>query len=372
MSARFQRLLPAVTNQPESLCILRLSAIGDICHTVPVVQTLRAALPDTRITWVVGAMEGTLVGDLPGIEFVTFDKRQGLSALGGLRRELRGRQFDVLLHMQAALRASIVSRLIRADRRIGFDRARARDGQWLFTNERIAPRERQHVMDGLFGFAEALGITERHLVWDIPLGESHRDFAARHVPEPRGALAISPCASSASRNWRAERYAAVADYAVERYGLKIILTGGPSPLEKEIGAAVAASMRHECVNLIGTTSLKQLLAVFERCAGLITPDSGPAHLGTAAGIPVVGLYAVSNPERAGPYFSRHWVVNRYPDNVRRYFGKPLSDVPWGARVRLTDGMDVISVDHVKEKLDALMICATDALDPDRQPVRSAP
>lgn len=341
---------------PESLCILRLSAIGDICHTVPVAHTLQAALPNTRITWIVGAVEGSLVGDFPGIEFVVFDKRQGLAAFRELRRSLGGRRFDVLLHMQAAIRASLVSRFVRADRRIGFDRPRARDGQWLFTNERIRHRERQHVMDGLFGFAEALGIRERHLVWDIPLAGSDRAFAAGQVPKPGGAMAISPCASSISRNWRTERYAAIADYAIERFGLEVILTGGPSDVERRIGDAVAGAMRHDCTNLIGRTSLKQLLAVLERCLCLVTPDSGPAHLGTAAGIPVLGLYAVSNPERAGPYFSRHWVVNRYPENVRRYFGKPVDAVPWGARVRLPDGMDVISVDHVKEKLDALMIC----------------
>lgn len=344
-----------MTDQLEDLCILRLSAIGDICHTVPVVNTLRSTLPNSRITWIVGAVEATLVGDLPGIEFVVFDKRQGLAGLRRLRRQLAGRRFDVMLHMQAALRASIISRFIRADRRIGFDRARARDGQWLFTNERIRPLQRQHVMDGLFGFAEALGIHERHLVWDIPLPDADRDLAAEKVPARGGALALSPCASSVSRNWRAERYAAVADYAMERFGLQVVLTGGPSDVEKRIGEAVASKMRYDCVNLIGRTSLKQLLAVLERCVCLVTPDSGPAHLGTAAGIPVLGLYAVSNPERAGPYFSRHWVVNRYPENVRSYFGKPVEAVPWGARVRLPDGMDIISVDHVKEKLDALMI-----------------
>lgn len=355
-----------MTDRPDNICILRLSAIGDICHAVPVVNTLRSALPDTRITWIVGAVESTLVGDLPGIEFLVFDKSEGFGALRKLKRELAGRRFEVLLHMQAALRASVISCMIRADRRIGFDRARARDGQWLFTNERIQAKSRQHVMDGLFGFAEALGISERHLIWDIPLSDADRAFAVEQVPEQGGALALSPCASSASRNWRPERYAAVADYAWERYGLRVVLTGGPSDLERRTGEAVAAAMRHECVNLIGRTSLKQLLAVLERCSGLITPDSGPAHLGTAAGIPVIGLYAVSNPERAGPYFSRHWVVNRYPESVQRYFGKPMEDVPWGARVRITDGMDVIMVDHVKEKLDSLMICASDARDPNAQ------
>lgn len=342
--------------RPDSICVMRLSSIGDVCHTVPVVRTLRAALPETRITWIIGAIEASLVEGLPGVELLVLDKRAGWRGLRELHRQLRGRRFDVLLHMQAALRASLATLFVRADERIGFDRARARDGQWLFTNRRIEPRPREHVVDGLFGFAEALEITERHFVWDIPVGDEQREFAERVVPEPGRTLAISPCASSASRNWRAERYAQVADYAVERHGLTVLLTGGPSRQEREMGRAIEAAMQAAPVNLIGQTSLKQLLAVLERCTALVTPDSGPAHLGTVAGIPVIGLYAVSNPERAGPYLSRHWVVNRYPENVERYFGKTVDEVPWGARVRLPDGMDVITVNDVKDRLDGVMAC----------------
>ncbi|HSE00477.1 MAG TPA: glycosyltransferase family 9 protein, partial [Burkholderiales bacterium] len=141
---------------PESICVLRLSAIGDVCHTVPVVHALQRRWPAARITWVIGRMEASLVGDLPGVEFITYDKSGGLAAWRALRATLRHRRFDWLLHMQAALRASLVSLAISARTRLGFDRARARDFQWLFTNRKIEARPGEHVMDGLLGFAEAL------------------------------------------------------------------------------------------------------------------------------------------------------------------------------------------------------------------------
>jgi len=347
-----------VNEPPESICILRLSAIGDVCHTVPVVRTLKACLPETRITWIVGKVEAELVADLPGVEFLVLDKGAGWGGLRALRAQLAGRRFDVLLHMQAALRASIASFAVEAPRRIGFDRARARDGQWLFTNERIAARERQHVMDGLFGFAEALGITERHLVWDLPVPDDARAFAEEYLPQPGRVLAISPCASHESRDWRPERYAAVADYVRERFGLDVVLTGGPSARERAMAEAIRAAMKSVPVDLVGRTSLKELLAVFGRCAALVAPDSGPVHVGSAAGIPVIGLYAVSNPERTGPYLSRRLTVNRYPENAERYFGRPAAEARWGARLWLKHGMDTITVTDVEDRLDAVMACSS--------------
>ncbi|HET6655892.1 MAG TPA: hypothetical protein VFH57_06560, partial [Gammaproteobacteria bacterium] len=87
-------------SSPESVCVMRLSAVGDICHTLPVVRTLAAAWPAARITWIIGRLEASLVGDIPGIEFITFDKGQGWHAHRQLRRQLGGRRFDLLLHMQ--------------------------------------------------------------------------------------------------------------------------------------------------------------------------------------------------------------------------------------------------------------------------------
>ena len=112
---------------PRSLCILRLSALGDVCHVVPVVRTLQQAWPAAAITWVIGRFEARLMSLLPDVEFITIDKRSLWRSAATLRSALRGRHFDVLLHMQLALRASLYAALIPARTRLGFDRARARE-----------------------------------------------------------------------------------------------------------------------------------------------------------------------------------------------------------------------------------------------------
>ena len=123
---------------PKRVCIIRLSAIGDTCHTVPVVRTLINAWPDTRFTWIIGKIEATLLEGIPEIEFIIFDKTQGLRALKTLRGKLKSRRFDLLLHMHASMRANLASLMVRASRRVGFDHARAKDYQWLFTNQKIS------------------------------------------------------------------------------------------------------------------------------------------------------------------------------------------------------------------------------------------
>src|SRR5579859_1449405 len=178
---------------PESLCVMRLSAVGDVCHTLPVVRTLQAAWPTTRITWIIGKLEPSLVEDIPGIEFIIFDKSRG--PYFQMRRALQGRRFDLLLHMQMSLRASVASLAVNAPIRLGFDRERAHDLQLLFTNRQIPHRDRQHVMDSLFGFSEALGIQEHLLRWDIPIPAAADAFAAGQIPPRQPTLIISPCAN---------------------------------------------------------------------------------------------------------------------------------------------------------------------------------
>lgn len=342
------------TSPPQHLCILRLSALGDICHTLPVVRTLQRHWPATRLTWVIGAAESELVSDIPGIEFVRFDKRRGWRAYAELRRTMRGRQFDALLHMQMSLRASVASRLIPAPIRLGFDRARAGDFQWLFTNQQIAPRARQHVVDSFFGFAEALGIPERVLEWNIPIPDEARAFAQATLPRDRPVLVISPCSSMSYRNWTASGYAAVVDHAHSRHGLQVVLCGGRSVIEREYGTAIRAATSAPLIDLIGGTTIKQLLAVIAAADVVIAPDSGPAHLATAVGTPVIGLYACTNPDRARPYLGADLVVNRYPEAVRDKCGKSVDEVPWGMRVRDPGTMERIRPADVCAKLDRVM------------------
>jgi heptosyltransferase I len=346
--------MPGPADAPRNLCVLRLSAIGDVCHVLPVVRTMQDAWPGVRCTWIIGKLEHKLLGHLPDVEFVVFDKRAGRAAYADLRRRMSGRRYDALLHMQLAIRASLAAALVPAQSRIGFDRARARELQWLFTNRRIEPREREHVLDGLFGFAECLGLRRRSMRWDIPLPESALEYSRNVIPDGRPTLVISPCSSHVHRNWSAEGYAAVADHASRRHGLQVLICGGPSPLERETGVKIEQLALEPVVNLVGRDTLLQLLATLERATVLVSPDSGPVHMATTVGTPVVGLYAATNPERSGPYFSRPWCVDRYDAASRAFRGRPATEIPWTTKIEHPGVMDLIRPEDVVERLDALM------------------
>ena len=339
---------------PRSVCILRLSAIGDACHVVPIVRTLQQAWPATQLSWIIGRSEARLMRLLDGVEFITVDKRASLAGLAALRRELAARRFEVLLHMQLALRASLVASSVPARVKLGFDFARAREAQWLFTNARVAPRTREHVLDSFFGFPAALGIAERLLRWDLQLPPEAHSYAARLVPDSQPTLVISPCSSHPLRNWRAARYAALAAHAVRAHHMRVILAGGPSEGERRMGADIEAACQVPVTNQIGKDTLPELLALLARARVLLTPDSGPAHMATMVGTPVVGLYAVTNPARSGPYLSGRWCIDAYPVAARTFRGCEPDELPWTHKIEEPGVMDLIKVDEVTAKLDELL------------------
>ena len=342
---------------PRSLCILRLSAIGDVTHVVPIVRTLQRAWPDTAITWVIGHSEARLMSLLPGVEFITIDKRSLRRSALLLHRTLRGRRFDVLLHMQLALRASLYSTLIRARVRVGFDRARARELQWLFTNRRIAARTNEHVLDSFFGFTEALGITERHLEWRLPIPAAAVEWARQQIPDGTRTLIVSACSSHRARNWRAERYAAVIDRAVRKHGLTVLLCGGPSDYERAMAAQIERAATVPIRNIVGTDTLPQLLALLARATVLLTPDSGPAHMATMVGAPVIALHATSRSARSGPYLSRRWCVDRYAEAALKFRGRPAAQLPWTETFEVPGAMDLVETAAVCARLDELLATA---------------
>jgi heptosyltransferase I len=345
---------PAVEN-PERVCLLRLSAIGDTCHVVPLLRTLQDAWPRTRFSWVVGKFEAKLMSLIPDVELITVDKAAGLSTYRHLRSDMRRRGgFDLLLHLQLSIRASAAAALIPAPVKLGFDRARARELQWLFTNSRVAPRKREHVLDSFMGFADALGITHKRLRWDIPLPSTALAYAEHLIPDSQPTLLISACSSHRLRNWTPERYAAVADHAHTRHGMRVILCGGPSTLEREMGEAIAKLVRVPLQNQVAKDTLPQLLALLARATVLLSPDSGPGHMATMVDTPVIGLYAATNPERSGPYLSRRWCVNAYDAAARKFLGKPASELAWTTKIERPGVMDLIEVGAVTERLDELL------------------
>ena len=339
---------------PESICVVRLSHIGDTCHALAVVRMIQDAWPETRLTWIIGRTEAGLMADIPGVEFIIFDKSKGRAAYRELRESLRGKRFDIALCMHASMRVNRIYRMIDTPIRLGFDKARARDLQWMFTNQRIEAAEKQHVLDGMLSFARHIGVPEKKLRWDIPLSPANLAFAEQHTAGDQPVLVISPCSTQRNRNyrnWSVENYAAAANHARNKFGCKIILTGGPSELEKEYAWKIVDLCGPDVVNLVGATSLKELLATISAADALLCPDSGPAHMGTAAGTPVIGLYATSNPARSGPYLSKDLTVNAYPDATGRFLGKTPDQLRWGQRVRDPGAMDLIRLRDVNSRID---------------------
>ncbi|MFV0447201.1 MAG: glycosyltransferase family 9 protein [Vibrio sp.] len=336
------------SSAPKSLCVLRLSAIGDVCHAISVVQAIQAHWPETQITWVCGKIEAQLISDLPGIRVVVFDKKLGFAGMKALWTTLSHDRFDALLHMQAALRASILSWGIKARYKIGFSKNRTREGQWWFTNRHLPPTEAFHVLDNFAEFARYLGVPFDKPNWNIPLSEQDMAFATEALQGKR-TLVISSAASKDSRNWLTERYAAIADYASNN-GLQVVLCGSPAEREVKLSNAITNLCQQPVINLVGQTSLKQLTAVLKQATVVLAPDSGPAHLATTQGTPVIGLYAHSNPLRTGPYNSIELSVNAYQRLAEKQFNCPVSELKWGTRLKGDDLMQDIQVDEIKQRL----------------------
>ena len=329
---------------PQSLCLLRLSALGDVTHVVPLVRTLQRHWPQARLHWVIDKGGFKLLEGLEGVTFHTYDKKTGLAGMRALRAELPAEGFDALLQMQVALRANLLSAFIRARRRIGYDRGRSKDLHGLVINERIPDRPGIHVLDAIGSFCEPLGLKQTGVTWDLPVpADAHAWARAQWPADAMRTLVISPCSSHERRNWYADRYAAVADHAAAQ-GWRIVLCGGRSELERRTADAIIGAMQAPALDLVGKDTLKQLPALLARADLVMTPDSGPMHIANAMGSAVLGLHAASNPLRSGPYSSVRYCVDRYDAAARRYKGRPASALKWGTKIEHDGVMALITVD----------------------------
>ena len=338
-------MLITASNPPKSICILRLSAIGDVCHAVSAVQAIQAFYPNASITWVIGKIEEKLIGDLPGVEFIVFDKGLGWKAYKRLKQQMKGRQFDVLLHMQLAFRANLAAFFIPAKQKFGFPKERSKELHSLFVNHHITDSRGFHVLDGFRDFARAIGVEDSLPSWNIPIPHEAKAWATNFLPkEPF--VVISPAASKAERNWTLEGYAAISDYC-HQLGFQVLLTGGPSTFEKQLCSDIAKASRAYTINLAGQTDLKQLLLTLRQAQLVIAPDSGPTHMAVTQNTPVIGLYAHSNPKRTGPYLYQRFVADAYTQRACEELGVTAEQIPWGYRLKGENLMQQISVKQVQ-------------------------
>jgi len=343
-------MLPLVT-PPDSICIVRLSALGDVTHAVPVLRAIQQYWPQTRVTWICATLEHKLLAGLDGVRFIVVDKNAGWMGYLNLRRQLVDENFDVMLQMQTSARANFTGACVRARIKLGWDRYRARDFHRFFMTHTIPETRQEHQVQGHLSFARTIGLDVQEPVWNFPVDDESMAFANSVLPPGKRILLISPCSSHSRRNWSAPRYAAVADYAAMHHGMAVVLSGGPSALERDTGEAIEKAMQQQAINLIGKDTLPQLVALLKRVDLVMSPDAGPVHLANALGTAVIGLHASTWSLRSGPYNSLQLCVDKFPQAAEHFRGKSPQELRWGTRIEDDGVMDLIEIDDVIERLD---------------------
>lgn len=326
----------------KRVAIVMMSAIGDAVHVLPVVNSLRAAAPDVHITWVIQPGPHGLVAGHPAVdEFVVFDRKRGARAFLDLRRELRGRRFDLVIALQVYLKAGLITAMLRAPRKLGFDRLRARDANWIFTTERIPARGYQHVQDQYFEFVEHLGIEPR-LEWRLGSTPAEQArYAGLLAPADRPTVGLILGTSNPKKDWPAERYAELVGRLQRELGARCVLLGAPSERERAAADVVLRQVPDPPLDLLAW-DLRRLVYLTERVDVLVTPDTGPLHIAVALGTPAVSLLGYTNPKWGGPY-------RRFHDLMIDAFGDPGEDYP-GGRLFREGRMERITVEQVFGKV----------------------
>lgn len=303
----------------DRIAIVMMSAVGDAVHVLPVVCALKRRFPASHITWVLQPGPASLVRGHEAVDdIVLFERGRGLSAFLDVRRQLTARRFDLVLNLQVYLKAGLVTSFTNAPVKLGFDRARARDFNWLFTTHRIPAQPIQHVQDQYFEFLDALGVPHEPVEWRLGPWSSERESQRTFLAGfDRPIVPIVVATSKPEKDWLPERWAAVCDALVGDFGLAPVLVGGRTAREEHAARIILGTAHTPPHSALGS-GLRGLVGIIDGAALVLSPDTGPLHMSVAVGRPVVSLIGYSNPRRVGPY-------RRFRDLVIDAYGEPGED-----------------------------------------------
>jgi len=326
------------------VCVVMMSAVGDAVHVLPVINALKRHSPDIHITWVLQPAPATLVrGHRSVDEILIFDRSKGWAAFSDIRQQLAGRTFDLVINLQVYFKAGVVTRFTRAPVKLGFDRARARDANWLFTTHRIPPHSLQHVQDQYFEFLTALGIPYDPVEWDLGPWPSERVWQRQFFERfDRPIAPIVVATSKPQKDWMPDRWAQVADALWHDFGLAPVLVGGRSPRELHAEQIIIERASHTPHSALGS-GLRNLVSILASAELVLAPDTGPLHMAVALDRPVVSLMGYTNPKRTGPY-------RKFHDLIVDAYGEPGEDYRISMENRV-DRMPRISVRDVLDRVE---------------------
>lgn len=348
------------TTAPDKITVIRLSAIGDVLMLLPTVRLLRKQFPDTSIDWLIDRPIASILSQLTEVNVVAIDKPKAISDYWQLKKQWRKKNTGQLISFQTSFVSNMLMAILPAEHKTGFGSPYSREGHHLFTDTAYALPGNLHQVEIFFALAqkfaginEQIKITAEDLA--LPISQIDINWAGEKLLSHQQWIAINPMASTREKTWAAERYISLINNFHTLYPDKhIVLTGGPGEAEVAFGQLI----QHQapCLNLIGQTSLMQLAAILKQVSLLISPDTGPLHLANAVATPVIGLYAVTRPEYIGPYNQLDTCINIYAEVAESVMHKTADQLPWQKEIPSLDAMQLILVQQVIDKVDAVLQC----------------
>ena len=302
-----------------NILIVKLSAIGDVIHTIPSLASLRRLYPNDHITWVVEEAAADLVINHPYLNEVLVSRRKSWSKdfINGRFRhlfkeinlflnQLRQRQYDLVIDFHGLLKSSVIVFFSHGKRKLGYDSFQELSS--LFLNEKIPEDMNKHAVERYLDFPRYLGAKIDKTDFVFPKsGDTEtkvRLLLDKYNLEDNNFIAINPVASWETKLWNNEKFARLADLISEKLKLKVVFTGS----EQESIGKITSQMKSGGINLGGQTSLLDLACLYGKARIVITTDSGPMHLAAAVETPVIALFGPTDPRRTGPYGAGHTVI----------------------------------------------------------------
>lgn len=301
------------TDVAPRILIVKLTAIGDVLHAMPVACALREAFPRAYIAWLAEGRAGDLLAGHKALDRRFVAPRRWIkspSAVWHLRKLLRGQQFDVALDLQGLTKSAVAAWLSGAKRRIGFGGEMGREISRLFYHDRVTPKS-AHVVDRYLELLAPLGIAKPSVQFNVPRFPDAATNVERFLARERlvGPLAvINPGAGWPSKRWPADRLGQVARHLGESHALPSVVVWAGDEERRWAEEIVAIGGKH--AHLAPATSLAELAELARRACLFVGADTGPLHLAAAVGTPCVGLFGPMPAERNGPYGAQHIAIQK--------------------------------------------------------------
>ena len=308
------------------ILIIKLSAIGDVIHTLPALNAIRKKYPDAHITWLVEeAAYGVIKGHKALDRIIVSKRKTWLKGLAGRScaknfrkvcsfvKQLRDTRYDIILDFQALLKSGVLIGLARGGRKIGFDKGMEhQEHSYIFLNERVPPVDMEvHALTRGMMLLEAIGISSSEVEYNIYISGKDRNAAddlLMHcgIKAPKLLVAINPMAKWETKLWDNLKFSNLADRLIEQANADVIFTG--SREDSEAIEGIISNMKVRAANLAGRTDLKTLAALYEKASIVVSTDTGPMHMAAAVGTPVVALFGPTAPWRTGPFGEGHKII----------------------------------------------------------------